>query len=155
MYCIDSELSAFMFNDGQLPVSAIHPIDTRVHRILRCLHVSHTNIGRNIVFWHQGPFSAVHPQGNHSVSNIIVLSCVKGSSRGLEALQSNVNDSYHKSVLYLPEPTINPWTSRIMTKETIPISDHRHTIAQSQYVKGAMGVSDTTGISHSDPWMSP
>ncbi len=38
-----------------------------------------------------------------------------------------MNDSYyHKSVLYWPEPTI-------------PISDHRHTIAQSQYVKGTMG----------------
>ena len=30
-----------------------------------------------------------------------------------------------------------------------------HTIAQPQYVKGTMGILDTTGISHSDPWISP
>ncbi len=77
MHCIDSALSAFMFNDGQLPVSTINPIDTRVHRILGCFHVSHINIGWNIVFWHHGPISAVHAQGDHSVSNIMVLSCVK------------------------------------------------------------------------------
>ncbi len=41
------------------------------------------------------------------------------------------------------------------TKGTIPISDHRYTIAQSQYVKGTMGILDTTEISHSDPWISP
>ena len=69
---------------------------------------------------------------------------IKVTSRGLEALQSTMNDSYHKSVLYWPEPTINHgWTKGI-----IPISDHRLTIAQSQYVKGVL---DTIGISHSDP----
>ncbi len=40
-------------------------------------------------------------------------------------------------------------------KLTIPISDHRYTIVQSQYVKGTKGVLDTTGISISDPWISP
>ncbi len=58
----------------------------------------------------------------------------KGTSRGLKAIQSCMNDSYHKSALYWPEPTINPWT-----KGTIAITDHRHTIAQSLYVKGTMG----------------
>ena len=38
---------------------------------------------------------------------------VKGTSRVLKALHSYKNDSYHKSVLYWPEPTINPWTSRV------------------------------------------
>ena len=31
---------------------------------------------------------------------------LKGTSRGLKAWQSYMNDSYHKSVLYWPEPTI-------------------------------------------------
>ncbi len=44
-----------------------------------------------------------------------------------------MNDSYHKSVLYWPEPTI-------------PISDLRYTITQSQYVKGTMGVLDMTAM---------
>ncbi len=34
---------------------------------------------------------------------------IKGTSRGLTALQSYMNDSYHKSVWYKPEPTINPY----------------------------------------------
>ncbi len=54
----------------------------------------------------------------------------KGTSSGLKALQSYMKDSYHKSALYWPEPTINPWTSRAMV--------HRHTITQSLYVKGTM-----------------
>ncbi len=41
---------------------------------------------------------------------------LRGTSRALEALQSYMNDSYHKSVLYWPEPTINPWTSRVMVR---------------------------------------
>ena len=44
----------------------------------------------------------------------VVLFYLKGTSRGLEALQSNMNDSYHKIVLYWLEPTINAWTSRVM-----------------------------------------
>ncbi len=39
---------------------------------------------------------------------------LKGISRGPKALQSNTNSSYHKGVLYWPEPTINRWTSRVM-----------------------------------------
>ncbi len=57
----------------------------------------------------------------------------KGTSRGLKALQSYMNNSHHNSVLYWPEPTK----------------------AQSQYIKGTMGVLEMTGISHSDPWLSP
>ena len=47
-----------------------------------------------------------------SVSKILLQFIVhwevylKGTSRGLKALQSYMNDSYHKSVLYWPEPTI-------------------------------------------------
>ncbi len=36
-----------------------------------------------------------------------------GISRGSEAFWSNVNDSYHKNVLYWPEPNLNPWSSRV------------------------------------------
>ncbi len=44
------------------------------------------------------------------------ISVFKGTSRGLKVLQSYMNNSYHKSALYWPEPTINPWTSRAMVR---------------------------------------
>ena len=53
---------------------------------------------------------------DHGYLAICLQDHLKGTFSGLEALQSNINDSYHKSVLYWPVPTINPWTSRVITQ---------------------------------------
>ena len=61
-------------------------------------------------------YSPIKPfihQRDGTFENLHLYLYFKGTTRGLKALQSYMNGSYHKNVLYQPEPTINPWTSRV------------------------------------------
>ena len=68
-----------------------------------------------------------YPTYRYLILTIFLSHSINVTPRGLEALQSPMNNSYYKSAL-----------------------------VQSQYVKETGGgVLGTTGISHSYPWMSP
>ncbi len=70
----------------------------------------------------------------HKMSFGPLQSQFKGTSRGLEALQSHMNDAYYKSVLCLHISITDG------LKGTTPIIDHRDKIVQAHYVKGTRGL---------------
>ena len=59
-----------------------------------------------LIFERQKPLFLHNLAKNSALKRLI-----KGTSRGLKALQSYMNDSYHKSALYWPEPTINAYAA--------------------------------------------